>query len=104
TETPAAVQELLTELGSVAECSLEAERRVGELSAILRAVGAQLEPHANRAEVTIAYDAGRNIMLKTAETTLEVLVRNLLLHAIAATPRGGRHRASVNRTDIHTAL
>lgn len=104
TETPAAVQELLTELGSVAECSLDAERKVVDLSATLRAVGAQLEPHANRAEVTIAYDAGRNIMLKTAETTLEVLVRNLLLHAIAATPRGGRIKASVHRTELGTAL
>jgi hypothetical protein len=104
TDSPAAVQELLTELGAVAECSLEAERTTVDLGATLRAVGAQLEPHANRAEVTIVYDAGRNILMKTAQSTLEVLFRTLILHAISATPRGGQIKAAVHRTELGTAV
>jgi len=104
TDSPAAVQELLTELGSVAECSLEAERSTVDLGATLRSVGAQLEPHASRAEVVITYDAGRNILMKTARQTLEMLFRSLLLHGIAATPRGGRVKAAVHRTELGTAV
>jgi len=104
TDPPAAVQELLTELDSVAECSLDAERSTVDLSATLRAVGDQLEPHASRAEVTIVYDAGRNILMKTARQTLEVLFRSLLLHGITATPHGGRIRASIHRTELGTAV
>jgi signal transduction histidine kinase len=75
-----------------------------DLGATLRSVGAQLEPHASRAEVEIVYDAGKNVLMKTAQPTLEQLIRNLILHAIAATPHGGRIKASVHRTELGTAL
>ena len=104
TDSPGAVGELLTELASVAECSLDTERTTVDLAATLRSVGAQLEPHANRAEVEIVYDAGKNVLIKTARPTLEVLIRSLLLHALSATPRGGRIKASVHRTELGTAL
>ncbi len=104
TDSPAAVQELLTELDGVAACSLDAERSTVDLGATLRSVGDQLEPHASRAEVSIVYDAGRNILMKTARETLEVLFRSLLLHGIAATPRGGRVKASIHRTELGTAV
>jgi two-component system, OmpR family, sensor kinase len=103
-DNPAAVLEVLGELAALGECSLEAERSTVDLGATLRSVGASLEPHANRAEVAIVYDAGRNILLKTARQTLELLMRSLLLHAIAATPRGGRIRAAVHRTELGTVL
>jgi len=103
-DSPATVQELVQELGGIAECSLETEKENVDLGAELRAVGAQLEPHASRAEVEIRYDAARNIVQRIARPTLALLIRNLLLHAIAATPRGGVVKAAVHRTELGTAL
>jgi two-component system OmpR family sensor kinase len=103
-DSPGAIAELVSELGSVAECSLDTERTTVDLGATLRRIGAQLEPHANRGGVEIVYDAGKNVLMKSAERTLEQLIRSLLLHAIAATPHGGRIKASVHRTELGTAL
>jgi len=104
TDSPGAVAEVLSELASVAECSLDTERSTVDLGTTLRSVGAQLEPHASRAEVELVYDAGKNVLLKSARPTLELLIRSLLLHALAATPRGGRITAAVHRTELGTAL
>lgn len=103
-DLPGPVQELAGELAAVAECSLDAERTTVDLGETLQSVGAELEPHASRAEVSIVYDAGRNVLLKTARPTLELLLRNLLLHGIAATPPGGRIKAAVHRTELGTAV
>jgi signal transduction histidine kinase len=103
TDSPATL-ELVSELGGVADCSLEAEKENVDLGASLRAVGAQLEPRAARAEVEIKYEAGRNIVQRVARPALELLLRNLLLHAIAATPRGGVVKAAIHRTELGTAL
>ena len=103
-DAPPLVHELVQELAGIAECSLDAEKENVNLGAILRAVGAQLEPHASRAEVEIRFDAGHNVMQRLARPALELLVRNLLQHAIAATPRGGVVTAAVHRTELGTAL
>jgi len=103
TDSPATA-ELVAELGGVVECSLDAEKEDVDLGATLRSIGAQIEARAARAEVELKFDAGRNIVQRIAKPALELLIRNLLLHAIAATPRGGVVKAAIHRTELGTAL
>jgi hypothetical protein len=103
-DAPPAVHELVQELAGIAECSLDAEKENLNLGATLRAIGAQLEPHASRAEVELHYDAGHNVVQRIARPAVELLMRSLLQHAILATPRGGVVTAAVHRTELGTAL
>ncbi|HEV8551510.1 MAG TPA: hypothetical protein VGQ57_20825 [Polyangiaceae bacterium] len=103
-DLPPAAVELTQELAWVADCSIDGDKENVDLGATLRAIGAQLEPRASRAEVTIRYDAGANIVQRIARPPVELLMRTLLQHAILATPKGGTVKAALHRTEIGTAL
>ena len=99
-----AVQELVAELGWAAEVALEGEREELDLVARLREAAAQLEPRAARAGVEIALGTSSGVKLRAARAPLDLLLKSLLNHAIAATPRGGEVRAEAHRTELGLAL
>jgi two-component system OmpR family sensor kinase len=99
-----AAQELVTELGWAVDCSLEGERETLDLVACLRESAAQLEPRAARGQVALKLGTTSGLTLKAARAPLDLLIKSLLNHAIAATPRGGRVVAEAHRTELGLVL
>jgi hypothetical protein len=97
-------QELVAELGGAVDCSLEGERETLDLGARLRELAAQLEPRAARAQVEIRIGAGAGMTLRAARAPFDLLLKSLLNHAIAATPRGGEVVAEAHRTELGLVL
>ncbi|HEY3495940.1 MAG TPA: hypothetical protein VGK73_14680 [Polyangiaceae bacterium] len=99
-----AAQELVVELGWAVDVSLEGEREELDLVARLREAASQIEPRAARGGVEIALGTASGVKLRAARAPLDLLLKCLLNHAVAATPRGGEVRAEAHRTELGLAL
>jgi two-component system OmpR family sensor kinase len=97
-------QELIAELGSFADLPAHPEREVIDISAEVSAAIAQVEGRAARAQVTLDAKLVAGAELKIPRAPLGLLIRSLLLHAIAATPRGGSISLALYRTELGVAL
>jgi len=97
-------QELVSELGSVADFALDGERELLDVSAELKSAVAQVEGRAGRTQVTLNVKPLDGAQLKVARAPFGLLLRSLLLHAISATARGGVVNAAIYRTELGIAL
>jgi two-component system OmpR family sensor kinase len=99
-----AVQELVNELGGVADCTLDASAEALSLSAVVREVLAGLGGRAARAQVTLATEGPNDVKVRATKAPLELLVKSLVAHAIAATPQGGRVTVLLLPTELGVSL
>jgi two-component system OmpR family sensor kinase len=99
-----AVQELVSELGSVADCTLDAPAEALELATVIRDVIQGLEARASRAQVMLAAEVRSDIKVRAAKAPLELLIKSLIAHAIAATPQGGSVTVVAFPTEIGITL
>lgn len=97
-------QELLAELGSFADLPTDPERETLDVAAELRAAVTQVEGRAARTQVTLEATLLAGAELSVARAPLNLLLRSLLLHAISATPRGGKVSVALYRTELGLAL
>jgi two-component system OmpR family sensor kinase len=97
-------QDLIAELGSFADLPPHPERELVDISAEVSAAITQIEGRAARTQVTLDAKLLPGAELKIARAPLGLLIRSLLLHAIAATPRGGSVSVALHRTELGVAL
>jgi signal transduction histidine kinase len=100
----ASVQEIATELGIIADCPLEETTTAVDVAAVVRDAVLGSESRAGKQGVTVSVDVPEALRLKTKKGAFGVLVRMLLMHAVAATPRAGSVVVSCFRTEIGVAL
>jgi len=93
-------QELAAELGAVGDCAMATSGEALSLPELVRGVLSQLEARAARAEVTLELESPPAAKVRAARAPLELLVRNLVLHAIDATPRKGTVTAFILPTEL----
>jgi signal transduction histidine kinase len=95
-----AVQEFVAELAAVGETDPHELQRAVDLAEIVRTEKAALDARIARTgvEVQLVFlpDASSRAPARVSPRSVSVLVRELLAHAIAATPRGGRVAVSVS--------
>jgi hypothetical protein len=99
-----ATQELVAELGAVADVSADEAPSELDLGAILSQIARGLDGRAARAGVDLRVDTIGAVTVKKPKGLIELLVRSLLSQAIAATPRGGEVRATAMATELGPAL
>lgn len=99
-----AVQELVGELGGVADSVLDASTESLSLAAVIRGVLPSFEGRAARAVVGLSTEGPADVKVRANKSTLELLVKSLVAHAIAATPQGGRVTLVVLPTELGVAL
>jgi hypothetical protein len=99
-----AAQELVSELGGVADCALDASAEALTLSDVIRGVFPGLEARAARAQVGLSTEVRADIKVRAAKAPLELLVKSLVGHAIAATPQGGRVTVHAFPTELGVTL
>src|SRR5579859_4371478 len=89
-----AVQDFVAELAAIGETDAREEPRATDLNAIVRNELKRLESRAARAGVearlhAVPDDPAAQAVVRAAPNAVSLLVRELLSHAIAASPRGG---------------
>jgi signal transduction histidine kinase len=99
-----AAQELMLELGAVADASLDETPSDLDLGAMLDQAARAFDGRAARAGVELKVQKVGAAMLKKPRALVELLVKNLLVQAIDATPRGGEVRATAMATEMGPAL
>ena len=95
----AAGHELAGELERIAECPGDEPAKPVDLSALARDVAAAAETRAARHGVLVALELPEQVVVKGPRTALAVLLRALLDHAIAATPKGETATLHLARTE-----
>ena len=99
-----AVQELVAELGAVADTPLDEPPSELDLGALLSQAAHSFEGRASRAGVEVVVEAVGSTKIRKPKGLVELLVKNLLSQAIAATPRGGTVRATAMATGLGPVL
>lgn len=102
-----ALHDLAVELGHIAECPLDDSPAEVELAKELSLLQRALATRAERDGLIIEFDlAEEPLVLRAHRPLLVLLLRLLLSHALAATPRGGvvRVRASRAATTVTLAI
>lgn len=99
-----AVQELVTELGGVADCALDTSGEALALASVVRDVLPALEGRAARAQVTLSTEVQADVTVRAARAPLELLLKSLVAHAIAATPQGGAVTVHAFSTELGVTL
>jgi signal transduction histidine kinase len=99
-----AAQELVAELGAVADTPLDEPASELDLGALLSQAAHSFEGRAARAGVEVVVDAVGPTKIRKPKGLVELLVKNLLSQAIAATPRGGTVRATAMSTELGPVL
>jgi hypothetical protein len=99
-----AVHELVSELGGVADCALDASAESLSLAAVVREVLRGLEGRAARAQITLSSEVPAELKVRAARAPLDLLVKSLVAHAIAATPQGGSVTLLAFSTEIGVTL
>jgi hypothetical protein len=99
-----AAQELVAELSAVAEVSADETPSELDLGAMVAQVAHALDGRAARAGVDVKALTTGSVGVKSPRGMVELLVKSLISHAIAATPRGGEVRASAFLTELGPAL
>jgi signal transduction histidine kinase len=100
----AQLQEFSLELTSVGACSVNEAPRSVDASVLLTQAAQKAESRASRATVELSVAAGSSMNVRVRPALLELLMRSLLDHAIAASPKGGHVRAQLVPTGLGIAL
>ena len=100
----AGVHDLAVELGAVAECPLEEETTEVAVASVVREAVLANEARAAKQGVSIQVDVPPSLRSRTKKDALALLVRMLVSHGVAATPRDGVVSVSCFRTEIGTAV
>jgi K+-sensing histidine kinase KdpD len=95
---------LLGDLGLLTECELSEPVRRVDVAALSREVLQSVEARAARHGVALRTRLPEHAPFETRTSELRVLLRALLHHAIAATPRGGEVLLSVVATEMGMLL
>jgi hypothetical protein len=96
--------ELLGDLGLLTECDLAEPIRRVDVSELSREALQSVESRAARHGVTVTSRLPERASFETRTSELRVLLRALLHHAIAATPRGGEVQLAVVPTEMGMML
>ncbi len=96
--------ELLGDLGLLTECDLSEPVRRIDVSELARGAVQSVESRAARHGVTVSPRLPEQAKFESKTSELRVLLRALLHHAIAATPRGGEVMLSVVPTEMGMLL
>jgi len=99
-----AAQELVAELTAVADASLDEPPSELDLGALLTQAAHGFDGRAARAEVELTVQIVGGVSVRRPKGLVDLLIRNLLSQAIAATPRGGEVRATALATELGPAL
>jgi signal transduction histidine kinase len=99
-----ALQELVGELGGVADCALDASVESLSLATVVREVLPGLGGRAARAQVTLSNEVPVGLEVRAARAPLDLLVKSLVAHAIAATPQGGSVTLLAFSTELGVTL
>jgi signal transduction histidine kinase len=100
----AGVHELATELAAIAECPLEEATTEIDVAAVVREAVAANDGRAGRQGVAVLVDVPPSLRLRSKREAVALLVRMLVSHGVAATPRDGAVSVSCFRTEIGIAL
>jgi len=85
----AALAELVADLGLAADCPLDEPKAAVSVSELIEMAVADVQPRALRHGVSLEAKGPSNLRVSTRPKTLLAMVRAMLHHAIAATPRDG---------------
>ncbi len=99
-----AAQELVLELGQVADASLDEAPSDLDLGAVLSQTARSLDGLAARAGIELVVETVGPVGLNRPKALIELLVKSLVSQAIAATPRGGEVRATAMATELGPVL
>lgn len=91
----AAASEIVAELARIGGARLDEERHAVDLSEVVRQAVRETSVRAVRAGARVEIDAGASADLEAPPAALELLVRTLLEHAIAASPENASVRLRV---------
>ncbi len=98
-----AIQEFVAELAAVGESDPHELQRQVDLVDLVRTEVRALDARINRTgvevEVTVLPDPTARASARVSQRSVGVMMRELIAHAIAATPRGGRVRVVVHAQD-----
>ncbi|HWA71176.1 MAG TPA: hypothetical protein VG937_02520 [Polyangiaceae bacterium] len=98
------LSEVSAELALIAEAPTEEPRKDVDLVAACRLALAANSTRASRHGIAVDVSLPEQLQVKSAEGTLGLLLKLLLAHAIAATPKGGVVRLSVYATELGAAI
>jgi two-component system OmpR family sensor kinase len=98
------LQELAGELAVIAECPLEEATTEVEVASVVREAVHANESRSTKQGVSIQVDVPAALRVRSKSDALGVLVRMLISHGVAATPRGGTVAVSCFRTEIGAAV
>jgi signal transduction histidine kinase len=100
----AGLAELVGDLGVIAECPVDESATEVDVALVVRDAVHAAESRAIKQGVSLNVEVPPTLKLKTRRGAFGVLVRMLLAHAIAATPRDASVNVACFRTEIGTAL
>ncbi|HEY4104398.1 MAG TPA: hypothetical protein VGM44_10920 [Polyangiaceae bacterium] len=96
--------ELLGDLGLLTECDLTEAVKRADVAELARDAARDAESRAARHDITIETRLPERAPFETRASELRVLLRALLHHAIAATPRGGHVSLTIVPTEMGLML
>lgn len=96
--------EIVGELGRVASYPLDEAPRAIDVAKVVREVEDEASGRAARHDVALHVQADSAVAATTRPQGLKLLLRALVDHAIAATPRGGSVRISVSETPENVSI
>ncbi len=97
-------QELVAELGPVADTPLDEVASDIDLGALVAQTAKAFDGRAARAGVELVAESVGSTLVHRPKGVVEILVKSLFSQAIAATPRGGTVRATAMATELGPAL
>jgi two-component system, OmpR family, sensor kinase len=96
--------ELASDLAAFGDCNPDEVSAELDLAALCSAAEQMLVARAGRRGVSIELSLPQRLSVVAPKGMLEVLLRQLLLHAVMATPRGGAVRLSAYVTEVGTVV
>jgi two-component system OmpR family sensor kinase len=96
--------DLALDLGALTECPLDEPVVSIDVAAAVQDAVSHVDARAGRASVSITVDVPQNLRLRQRRGAFGVLLRMLVSHAVAATPRDGAVTIACFRTEIGLAL
>ncbi len=100
----AGAQDLASDLAALTECPLDEPVVSIDVAGAVKDAVSHLEARAGRASVGITIDVPENLRLRQRRGAFGVLLRMLVSHAVAATPRDGAVTVACFRTEIGLGL
>ncbi|HVJ17232.1 MAG TPA: hypothetical protein VM686_17505 [Polyangiaceae bacterium] len=93
------LQDLMTELGAIADCPPSAHETI-ELVSTLQAALSRIEPRAARDGVECSLEAPASLWLNERRHMVDLLIDCALAHAVSATPKGEKVLISAFSTEL----